>query len=415
MELLSYVITDIIHFLKILQLCDIFFVFKRRECKYNKVILFVAAIVMAVISVGIYMFNNDFIEMIAYVLIIMILVCTIYKEKITSLIVSAIWIIFAISLLDSLSSVLFDIVSNILDVRCDSICNVGASTISLAFVLIVGKEYRKRYDSGIKTLGIGNLIMFSLVAVVDTYIVSIMEYTSFEKTGQYMLIDAIIFILVILGIYIQLGAVILLFMQRNLYKEKKQVTEKYLNEQKNHYEYLEHRELETKKFRHDLRSHMQMLANMARNNQYDEFYKYLENIDIKIQSFGNIITVYNGIVDAIINQYYSKARQENINMEVKGRFPVDCDIDAYDLCTIFSNVLSNALEAAIETEEKQVSVYCRYNEEKIFIVVKNSYKCLVDDGSVQIKTIKENLNYHGYGLENVKDSISWRIRYTKKR
>jgi sensor histidine kinase regulating citrate/malate metabolism len=191
-------------------------------------------------------------------------------------------------------------------------------------------------------------------------------------------------------------------MQRNVYKEKKQITEKYLNEQKNHYEYLDNREKETKKFRHDLRNHMQMLSNFARNHQYDDFEKYLETIEMKIESFGNIITVHNGIVDAVINQFYSKAIQDNIKMEVSGRFPEDCAIDAYDLCTIFSNVLSNALEAAIKTDEKLVTVECRYTDKNIIVVVTNSF---INDGNETIKTRKDDLDYHGYGLENTKDSI----------
>ncbi|MBE5878187.1 MAG: hypothetical protein E7290_15055 [Lachnospiraceae bacterium] len=64
------------------------------------------------------------------------------------------------------------------------------------------------------------------------------------------------------------------------------------------------REKETKKFRHDLRSHMELISNLAKNREYEKIDSYLEKMNIKIDSFGNIITVQNGIVDAIINQYY---------------------------------------------------------------------------------------------------------------
>ena len=194
-------------------------------------------------------------------------------------------------------------------------------------------------------------------------------------------------------------------MQRNIYKEKKQITEKYLNEQQSHYEYLDIRETETKRFRHDLRSHMQMLSDLARNHQYEKFDKYVEEIEIRVEKIGNIITVQNGIVDAIINKYYSNALQANIKMEVRGRFPKECAIDAFDLCTIFSNVLSNALEAAIETEEKLVTLDCRYTETKIIIVVKNTFDNKKRLTSDQIKTHKQDIDYHGYGLENTRDSI----------
>lgn len=110
-------------------------------------------------------------------------------------------------------------------------------------------------------------------------------------------------------------------------------------------------------------------------------------------------------MDAIINQYYTKAGQNNIKMDVKGRFPVDCSIDAFDLCTIFSNILSNAFEAALTTEEKYVSLDCRYNDKNIIIVVKNSFHNDMQSQNTQWKTRKKDTDYHGYGLENIKDSV----------
>ena len=74
-------------------------------------------------------------------------------------------------------------------------------------------------------------------------------------------------------------------------------------------------------------------------------------------------------------------------------------------CTIFSNILSNAIEAAADAEEKYVSVECRYNERNIIIVVKNSFRNEPENGSPVLKTRKEDLDYHGYGLTNMKDSV----------
>ena len=403
MELCEYVIADLLHFSKLILLCDMFFMFRKRATKYAMIILFLELIFISSISIITFENDNDFFVMIVSEISIIILLCVIYREKIVKMIVSCIWITLILSMLDSMSAVLFKISTNLAGLNCDRISNVGVVTISLVFIIIVGKMYRKHCDQGIKTIGIANLCLFTLLAAADFYIVTIIAFISInENQFDHRKLYSIAIILVILGIFLQLGAVILLFMQRNVYKEKKQITEKYLNEQKNHYEYLDKREKETKKFRHDLRNHMQMLSNFARNHQYDDFDKYLETIEMKIESFGNIITVHNGIVDAVINQFYSKAIQNNIKMEVRGRFPEDCAIDAYDLCTIFSNVLSNALEAAIETDEKLVTVECRYTDKNIIVVVTNSF---INDGNETTKTRKDDLDYHGYGLENTKDSI----------
>ena len=403
MKLFIYVIADIIHLFKLMLLCDMLFRFEKRISKYKRIMLLMIFAIVSMVSVATFQTHNAFIVMILSEFTIVMLLCLMYKENLWGMIISALWITFTMSMIDTMSSALFDVTMTLFKLKYRNIDRIGFAVISLIFVFIVGKVYIQRYSEGLKTIGIRNLFLFTLLAVLDTFIVAVMSYII--KDGipeQYRVLCMTVFILVILGIFLQLAAVILLLMQKNIYKEKKQITEKYLSEQKNHYEYLENREKETKKFRHDLRNHMQMLSNFARNHQYDDFYNYLETIEMKIESFGNIITVHNGIVDAVINQFYSKAIQNNIKMEVRGRFPEDCAIDAYDLCTIFSNVLSNALEAAIETEEKLVTVECRYTDKNIIVVVTNSF---INDGNETIKTRKDDLDYHGYGLENTKDSI----------
>ena len=118
-----------------------------------------------------------------------------------------------------------------------------------------------------------------------------------------------------------------------------------------------------------------------------------------------MVTVHNGIVDAIMNQYYAKAAENGIKMQVKGRLPADLNIDAFDLCTIFSNLLSNAYEAAIKTEEKYISMECRFNDKNIIIAVKNSYDAAGQTEGMGWTTSKEDKDHHGYGLENIRDSV----------
>lgn len=56
------------------------------------------------------------------------------------------------------------------------------------------------------------------------------------------------FTLVALGILIQLGAVILLMVSRDIYRQKEEIVHKYLNEQNAHYEYLENVRRKRKNF-----------------------------------------------------------------------------------------------------------------------------------------------------------------------
>ena len=101
----------------------------------------------------------------------------------------------------------------------------------------------------------------------------------------------------------------------------------------------------------------------------------------------NCLTIH--CLYAILNKNYSDAQKRNVNLKISGHLPQPCNIDAIDLCTIFSNLLSNAIEASSQTQERLVTLECGYTKDKILLSVRNSY----------------NHNYHGYGLLNVKKSV----------
>lgn len=407
MPLFFHVLADIIHVINVIVLCNMFFVLQKRKMRNNSLMLMTVSLMTVIASVFIYIYDNDIIETIIYMAVIIVSILILYNEKIYRVFTLSFAIILILTMIDIMTSIMFDILMEVFCVRGETISTLITSLITLIIIYIVGRLYRKTMNTSKERINVINVIGFIVLLAVDTFVVAVIRTQPFiEPTiGLQKVLYLISIVFVIIGIFIQLASVILLFTQRNVYKEKEELADRYLNEQKNHYEYLENREKETKKFRHDLKSHMELISNLAKERQYERMNAYLEQMDIKIDGFGKMVTVQNGIVDAIINQYYAKAGQCGVSMEVKGRFPVDCTIDAFDLCTIFSNVLSNALEAAVETEEKYISVECAYTDVAIMIIVRNSYKPDATNGGGQWRTRKSDLDYHGYGLENIKDSV----------
>ena len=403
MELFIFTLTDILHFVKILIICSMFFRFQKREFKYNIIIPMFVGIALVVASVLIFILQKDFLETLLYVLFIMVLVYLIYEEKIQSIVAITLWVICASSLIDILNIVLVNVFLKLVNLNWDNFANLIASCISLIFICVMGSLYKKKSTSSLRNIGIVNLLGFSILLCADVVVVSAIFLGADIYSGSFNVLYLSAVILVILGIFIQLAAVIILFTQRNVYKEKEMILNTYLNAQKNHYEYLENREKETKKFRHDLRSHMELISSLIKNGEYDKIDDYIKQMNLKIDTFGNVVTVHNGIVDAIINQYYVKAKQNGIEMEVRGMFPVDCVIETFDLCTIFSNALSNAYEAAVEAEEKYILLECRYTDQNIIVLVENSFNHKMQNSDRQSK---KNKDYHGFGLENIRDSVN---------
>lgn len=406
MGLFVCMLADIVHSVSVFTMCGMLFAFQRRKFKYGLLTYLFTIIILCVVSVIVHYGNNDVIETLIYMVIMISMVFLLYNESIKKVTIVSIWSIFVVSVIDVMAMVIVKMSIQLLQINLGIIESLIESILSCCVIYILGRIYKKSISESLLAIGMTNLIGFTVLLMVDFFVVSaiVIGTNMYEDNARNIYLIAVIF--AVIGIFIQLAAVIVLFAQRNVHKEKEQILDAFLNEQKNHYEYLENREKETKKFRHDIRNHMDLIANLARNREYDKIEDYLEQINLKVDTFGNIVTVHNAIVDAIINQYYMKAMQSGVKLTVEGRFPVDCAIDTYDLCTIFSNILSNAYEAAVETEDKLVSLVCGYTERAIIIVVKNSCNSEATTGGTIWKTKKNNADYHGYGLENISDSVN---------
>ena len=125
-----------------------------------------------------------------------------------------------------------------------------------------------------------------------------------------------------------------------------------------------------------------------------------------MDDLGNNVNVGNDIVNAVLNKAYAEANNKNIKINVTGHFPSQCDISAYNLCTIFFNLLNNAIEAADKTMKREVWVVCQYTEKIIIIEIGNYYCNNNKLDKNKLMTTKSEKEYHGWGMKNVEDSVA---------
>lgn len=281
--------------------------------------------------------------------------------------------------------------------------------VSVSIILILAIFRRKL---GWKRLwiigGIGNkyAFFFMLLVILQCFMVTAMGDVIYKEIAMTRKVAfEIIYILSVIFMFIQIGLMIALIISRNVYREKEYLAAKYLEEQKLHYEYLENRERETKKFRHDIKGHLLLVNDLINKKQYEACETYLHEINVRIDRFSNKISVNNGIADAIVNRFYVEAKQKGIDLQVKGHLPNPCYLSGYDICTILSNLLSNAIEAECAAGGETVHVEFRYTDSEIMLVVENDYIQDLEQSDGTFFTTKEDKANHGFGLENVKECI----------
>lgn len=404
MSILCKVITDILHILGIVLICKVYL--KLREKTGDKYRYLKILIVSVVVSLIISVIKNQTIALIIYLLCVVIIMQICYEENNKKIIVCAIWVSVIVEILDMLSILLVDIASAVMNYNNDSLENLFAALLSLSFISMVSILLRRITDEGIRKVHIKYLALFTLNLFADFCILALMTRVTLEEIAyQNKIAYIIIYISVTIGLLIQMACVILLLVSRNIHKEKELIIKQYLEEQVKQYEYLNEREKETKKFRHDIRGHLYFLNKLKQEGRDQEFEEYFQDIIGKVDNLGSNINVGNDIVNAVLNKAFVEAKSKNIKINVAGHFPSQCNISAYNLCTIFFNLLSNAIEAADKTTKREIWVICRYTIKEIIVEIGNYY-CINDKlDKNRLQTTKSEKECHGWGMKNVEDSV----------
>lgn len=288
----------------------------------------------------------------------------------------------------------------------DDWASVVAQLVLLLIMIALYRHIQEQYPAELKSIPLKYLAIFMVVLAADCISLTYWgEYILENPQNNNMHLCLATYVLMGIGVFVQLGLLIALYFSRNAYRTQQAMAKRYLEEQVAHYQYLSEREQNTRRFRHDFKSHMSMAKQLYLDGKQEEFETYFREMTEQIATFGNRVTVNNDIADAIINRYYDEAEQSGIMMEVEGHFPGVCYISAYDLCTVLSNLLGNAIDAEKEAGGKTIYCGVRYDETQIFIVVKNDYINTIKQTDSRFLSTKGGLQHQGFGIVNVNEVV----------
>lgn len=198
-----------------------------------------------------------------------------------------------------------------------------------------------------------------------------------------------------------------LFGMDGIYVEQKKA-EQY-HEQIAVYQMLEEQYRQSKRLRHDLKNHVIALSGLWEEGEWEKLGNYLKKMENSAQLGSCEESTGNKAVDVLLDQKRKWAEEKEIIWESSVRIPRSCQIDEFDLCVLFGNILDNAVEACEKLgdgEPRQDSrpfVHVRAGAvKKCFLMeVENSVKTL--DRTEGGHTEKRELQGRGIGLLNVED------------
>ena len=176
--------------------------------------------------------------------------------------------------------------------------------------------------------------------------------------------------------------------------------------EKAQYQLLHDKNNELRAFRHDFNDHMLSLQTYVNKNETDKLYEYINKLssihsDLKIYSTKNII------VDAILNQI-GETLPSDVFYKVSGHFNESCFINDFELCTLFTNLLKNAVDAINKLDpgsSREIYVEIESVSNEIQIRVMNTSKPYTDEELNNLTTTKKDRTNHGFGLANIRQIV----------
>jgi sensor histidine kinase regulating citrate/malate metabolism len=170
------------------------------------------------------------------------------------------------------------------------------------------------------------------------------------------------------------------------------------------------------KFKHDINKHLSCIKNLYSSNiqNHSSADSYIDSLCNSLNKLDIDFDTGNNVLDVILTDKKRTCDKKNITFNPFLMYNIYNFLDDLDICSIFANILDNAIEACDKIDSTDSSS----PKKTIFLETKLRFNCLIIRCSnsrinkVRYKTKnilftdKYNSEHHGYGLESISYSVN---------
>lgn len=204
---------------------------------------------------------------------------------------------------------------------------------------------RRKNDQEEVVLDLKHYIILYLVTISSLILVgSIQTFSELEEYEDLQIYGVFAVMACCTLVVVTLMQIVVLSQNAHI-KKSNDMYKEHMALQKQHYEHMLLQYEELRKFRHDVKNHMLALNSMCTSEDNSQIKKYLSQLTNEVSSKKPVEYTGNRELDAVIAPFVLEAESKNIKVQFKGRVSDNVAIDMFDMCTIISNLLNNAIEA----------------------------------------------------------------------
>lgn len=289
--------------------------------------------------------------------------------------------------------------------RDDTVISVLVSLIILMIAVQIKK--RDEWVDWVRSIPIGYYVLAIICAFAVEGIVEFTRTISVFENAKTQIFIQILQVVVCLFLYSLGVAVAFTNLWRKQHKRESALKDEYLRMSKAHYDELANHLREVRSIRHDLRAHMNVLESYIEEERWEQAKEYLKEIKEHQSGSGDVkINIGNELVNAVLIDGMRSCGKD-ITLVCEGMLPRELNLSDYDLCTIFSNLLSNAVEACkkLRQKEKRIVLQIKRFQNNVVIMMENPIEWEVPIERLGEFTSKTERKSHGYGIYNIKKAV----------
>lgn len=171
-----------------------------------------------------------------------------------------------------------------------------------------------------------------------------------------------------------------------------------------HIEQVENLYQDIRSMKHDMTNHVITLERLYTGNKVEEAKAYSKELKTVLAKATNKLNSGNPVTDVILQEMQNKAENMKIHFHIDFYYPIDSNVNAFDMSVILHNALQNALENSVKAKSPYISILSYHRNNAYMIEIRNNFAGNLkwDIESELPVTSKRNIDGHGYGLSNIR-------------
>lgn len=386
-------------------LISVFYFETKFEKRVSNKYLYIVLLCTYIVLYSARLLNLSWVNLIAFFICNFFLLYRCYNTNISSCIFHTFMLLILMTITESIvmfaSSTLFDV--DLLACLDNSTNLIFQSTISktlyLFTVYLISKFSTKELHNENNSISLFLFILpVTSIILMYSILYSLSKY-DIEQTYLSLIVTGIVLLFISNIIVFWVYEFSLKTNKRNMELEIEQQRETATNE---YYELLRKQNENTKIVIHDIKRHLSTIKSLDKENN-SPISEYIDSI---IDDFGidkPINYCNNPLVNVITNRYRTICEQSNIKFNIDIRNAKIDFMKEIDITALLDNMLENALEAAIKSEDKFIDFTITTKQDLFLsITITNSVSEKITIKHNRIISSKKPSESHGIGIKSIR-------------